>query len=295
MRQADDVSDTDQARVDSACGRGAAPIEPVRLGLEDQFRFACHRALSCWNACCHGADVTLTPGDILRMSTRLNLRPAEFLAHYTVPALHDASGMPIVKLKMGGEDGTGPCPLMVSDGCSVYGDRPVTCRYYPLGSASTKFKGSEQKQNFQFLVCEPHCRGHEESTSQTVSEFCRNQAVEAYDRVNRGWVDILMKSTSWRTIGGPMGKEPSSQTRQMFFMVSTDVDRFRRFILESRFLEIYEVSDATIDQIKTDDEQLLQFGFDWLKNVLFNEPTIAMRPAVLQRAVAAARTEMGAA
>jgi len=53
--------------------------------------------VSCWNACCHGADVTLTPYDILRLS---GLRPAEFLKRCTVPAVHEASHMPVVKLKM---------------------------------------------------------------------------------------------------------------------------------------------------------------------------------------------------
>lgn len=53
-------------------------------------------------------------------------------------------------------------------------------------------------------------------------------------------------------------------------------------------------ADAVVEQIKADDEQVLLFGFDWLKNVLFNDATIAMRPPVLARAVAAAREETGA-
>jgi uncharacterized protein len=50
-----------------------------------------------------------------------------------------------------------------------------------------------------------------------------------------------------------------------------------------------------MNRIKTSDEALLQFGFRWLKNVLFNEPTLDMRQEVLQTAIADARAEVGGA
>ena len=284
-----------ELRVFGARAQAPDPVEPVRLKPTDSFCFACHRGVSCWNACCHGADVTLTPADILRLSGRLGMRPAEFLERYTVPAVHEATDMPVVKLKMAGEDGKGPCAFMVPEGCSVYADRPLTCRYYPLGLVSHKLKGCEEKEDFHFLVKESHCKGHLEAKTQTVDEFRREQGVAEFEEINRGWVDILMKLASWKSIGGPMGKAPSPQARQIFFMVATDVVRFRRFVFETRFLAIYDVPADAIERIRTDDAALLKLGFDWLKNVLFNEPTIAMRPEVLQTAVANARTGVGGA
>ena len=269
------------------------PVEPVKLALGDTFSFRCHRGVSCWNVCCHGADVTLTPYDILRLSRHLSLRPAQFLERYTVPAVHEATDMPVVKLKMGGEDGKGPCPFVATEGCTIYPDRPATCRYYPLGLMSVKLKDGDRKEDFHFLVREPHCRGHEEANLQTVSDFRREQEIEPYDRANRGWIDILMKLASWRSLGGPLGRAASPQARQMFFMVSTDIERLRRFVFETRFLEIYDVSPDAARRIETDDVALLQLGFDWLKNVLFNEPTLVMRPEILQSAVASARAELG--
>jgi hypothetical protein len=47
--------------------------------------------------------------------------------------------------------------------------------------------------------------------------------------------------------------------------------------------------------IRTNDEALLQLGFDWLKNVMFNDTTVAMKQTVLQEAIGAARNEMGGA
>jgi len=276
--------------------RGAAdtPVLPVRLGPQDRFCFSCHKDVPCWNACCHGADVMLTPYDILRMSKHLGIRPSEFLLEYAVPDIWDKGNLPVAKLKMGGKDGQGACSFMADEGCTIYEDRPATCRYYPLGLATVKMKGQDEKEDFHFLVKETHCKGHEEDNLQTVGEFRESQKLEEYDRVNRGWMDILMKMASWIVLGGPMGKEPTTQTKQMFFMVSTDVDALRTFIFETKFLESYDIDPERIKAIKTDDIALLELGFDWMKNVLFMEETIALKANVLQQAMARARSDMGA-
>ena len=51
----------------------------------------------------------------------------------------------------------------------------------------------------------------------------------------------MMKMLSWRRIGGPNGRDVSPQAMQMFFLVSTDVDGFRRFVFETKFLETYAI------------------------------------------------------
>jgi Fe-S-cluster containining protein len=263
--------------------------------MQDMFCFSCHRGVSCWNKCCYGTDVTLTPHCILRLSRRFELRPAEFLQGYTVPGIWEKAGLPVAKLKMAGEAGTGPCVFLdEEEGCTVYSDRPATCRYYPLGLAAMKLKESDEKAKFHFLVKEPHCKGHEEDKLQSVEQFRREQEVEAYDEVNQGWMDILMKMASWMTMGGPQGKDVPAQTKKMFYMASTDVDAFRRFVFDTKFLQVYEIDPEAIEVLKFDDIVLLQLGFDWLKNVMFNEPTIAMRESVLREAIAATRTEIGA-
>ncbi len=270
------------------------PVMPVKLKPADMFCFSCHRGVSCWNDCCHGADITLTPMDILGLSRRLSMKPREFLAKHTVPDKWDRADLPVAKLKMTGEDGKGACHFMTDEGCSVYADRPATCRYYPLGLASIKPKGSDIKEDFFFLVKEAHCKGHDEDNLQSVTLFRDEQGLLEYDNANRGWIDILMKMASWQSIGGPGGKEIPAQTKQMFFLVSTDVDGLRQFILESKFLDTYEIDPQAVEIIKTDDIALLQLGFDWMKNVLFNEPTISLKETVMQQAVAKARQDMGA-
>ena len=58
-----------------------------------------------------------------------------------------------------------------------------------------------------------------------------------YDRANRGWMDILMKMASWKSLGDAHGKDVTPRVEQMFFMVSTDVAGVWSFVFETSFLD----------------------------------------------------------
>ena len=283
--------------VDAARALNADPVQPTRLKPEDSFKFRCHKGVSCWNVCCHDTDITLTPFDILRLARHFEVRPKDILHMFTVPALSDKCGLPVAKLRVRETStATGkPCVFLdEKEGCTVYKDRPVSCRYYPLGLAAVKMKGHDKAEDFYFLVREKHCQGHHEEKEQTVGQFRAEQGVEEYDLNNRGFVEILMKMASWKTLGGPWGKDLEPRTKRMFFMATTDVDAFRRFAFETRFFEVYDVDPGLKEQLQTDDELLLRLAFDWLKHVLFNEPTIRLKPAAMQEAIAKAQRDMGA-
>ncbi len=284
--------------IDSVRDPNSGPVEPVRLRPEHSFCFSCHPGVPCWNVCCFDTDITLAPYDILRLSRRLKMRPAEFLSRYTVPAVWEKADLPVAKLRCQDREKGERMPCVFLDeekGCTVYEDRPASCRYYPLGLAAVKLKGHEEPEDFFFLVKEPHCKGHEEDKEQTIAEFRKEQGVERYDLENRGWIYLLMKMTSWNVLGGPWGKKLDPRTKQMFFMATTDVDGFRRFVFETRFLETYDIEPEFVERLKTEDELLLQLAFDWLKHILFNESTIKLREDVLKEAIARARRGTGAA
>ncbi len=46
-------------------------ILPTLLEEETRIRFRCHTGISCFNACCKRADVTLAPYDVVRLKQRL--------------------------------------------------------------------------------------------------------------------------------------------------------------------------------------------------------------------------------
>jgi len=72
---------------------------PVKLGLDDTFRFRCHKDIGCFNVCCHQIDLPLTPYDILRLKNRLGMTAIEFIQEYGLPYEMDAHGMPGIKMR----------------------------------------------------------------------------------------------------------------------------------------------------------------------------------------------------
>lgn len=287
--------DLDVPIVSALKGAAAGPVLPVRLTEQNSFCFRCHAGVSCWNECCHDTDITLTPYDLIRLARHLGLRPGEAGRMFGTPDIHEPSGMPVLKLKrVDNGDARRPCVFLDGDnGCFVYEDRPAACRYYPLGLASVKMKGHEAPEDFYFLVKEPHCRGHDEEKEQSVAEFRAEQGVQPYDEANRGWIHILMKLASWKALGGPEGKELDQRTKKMFAMATTDLDAFRCFVFETSFLERYAIDPDMRPLLATDDEVLLKLAVDWLRAILFNEPTAPLRQEVLQEAIAKARTQLG--
>ena len=207
----------------------------------------------------------LTPYDIILLKKRLDLTSTQFLAMYSVPQLLEKTDLPIVLLKLL-DDESKSCPFVRDDGCLVYADRPTTCRYYPVGVASLSHKEGADDNGFYIMIQEPHCRGFEENREWTIAEWRQDQGVDVHDVINAGWTDLVVRKRSF-----PMNIQLTEKAKQLFFMVSYDIDRFRDFVLESTFLERYPMSDQLLEEIKTDDVSLLNFGITWLKSVLFKE------------------------
>lgn len=241
-----------------------AEIVPVQLGMDSDFKFECHKGVSCFTKCCRGIDIILTPYDILRMKNKLELPSEEFLAIYTEPRLFEKTDLPVVTLKLL-DDEIRSCPFVKEEGCLIYEDRPTTCRYYPLGVGSLSNRADES-DDFFFFVNEPHCKGFEETKEWTVREWRVDQGVDIHDDINAGWTDLIVRKRSF-----PTNIKLSEKSKQLFFMVCYNIDAFKRFVFESGFLKLYKIDEEVVEKIKTDDIALLNFGFDWLKDVLFNK------------------------
>lgn len=249
-----------------------SPVQPVELRSDSRFRFACHPGVACFNACCRSIDITLTPYDVLRLKRRLELGSREFAARYTVPFDMDAHGMPGLKLTT--QPGTTQCVFLGEQGCTVYEDRPVACRYYALGAMGVRKKDSDAVEDVYFLVKEAHCLGHEEPRTQTVAEYRTEQGIEPYDAHNRAWCEIVLKKRS----SGPAVGAPSARSLQLFGLCSYDIDGFREFVGSEGFREIFDLGEAEAARLADDDEALLAFAMRFLRQVLFGERTIPMRP-----------------
>ena len=242
-----------------------ASIEPRRLGPKNKFKFRCHDGVSCFTKCCRGINIILTPYDIIRLKNRLQLKSDEFLAMYTEPQLLEKTDLPVITLKLLDDD-LSSCPFVRTDGCIIYEDRPTTCRYYPLGVASLSHKEGADGDGFYFFVDEPHCLGFNEDKVWNIQEWRLDQGVDIHDDINAEWTDLVVRKRSF-----PPSVRLTEQGKQLFFMVSYNIDMFRQFVFESSFLKHYDVDRETCAKIKQDEISLLKFGFKWLKWILYKD------------------------
>ena len=92
------------------------------------------------------------------------------------------------------------------------------------------------------------------------------------DDMNKEWLRLVMRRKSY-------GHQAtlSDLAKRMFFMASTDLASFRRFIFESSFLETYEVDEETLKKIKEDDVELMHFSFVYLAATLFGAQVLKVR------------------
>lgn len=258
--------------MNDSINKPASPIVPIQLGLDDKFRFRCHKGIACFNKCCENIDIMLTPYDIMRLKNRLGMTSREFIDACTVDFAMDGHGMPGLKLRT--KEDSAACINLTPEGCGVYSDRPAACRYYALGVVSMRRKDSPSDEDSYFVVKEDHCLGHAEPRAQTVREYRKEQGVDEYDEVNREWRQIVLKKRS----SGPTVGKPSERSFELFFLASYDIDGFRAFVASPGFDEVFELEPAFKRELMQDEVKLLKFGFRLLKQVLFGEMTIPLRP-----------------
>lgn len=244
--------------------------EYPRMKKDDKFTFACHPGVSCFNKCCNDVNIFLTPYDIARLRKRLGISSTEFLDKYTILPIDENLKHPIVMLRM--DDETMNCHLVSDKGCTVYEDRPWACRMYPIGVASpNEIEEAKEEEEFFFLLKEDVCEGFKEGKEWTVREWMDNQGVEEYDELGKLFKEISLHE------GFNKMKSIEPVKLEMFFMACYDIDKFRQFLFESTFFKRFDIDEKRKELMKTDDVELLKFGFDWIKFSFFGEKTMKLR------------------
>ncbi|MEO5366185.1 MAG: YkgJ family cysteine cluster protein [Magnetococcus sp. WYHC-3] len=278
---ADPKSQTDyDPQHEVACAIPKLPMEvrnvihPVRMSADSTFQFRCHPGIACFNECCRNIEIILTPYDMIRLRQRLNLSAEDFLYRYADPTFLQKGQLPVAIIAMDQE--TGRCPFNTDAGCSVYEDRPVNCRYYPIGLALMRQEDKSRYEDFYFLIKEPYCQGHQEATPWTVAQWRQDQGTDGYDTHNAGWMEVVLKR---RSAGDMVSTSP--KLSEMFYMASTNPAEFRRFVFDSTFLERYSVPDTVRERILHDDVALTRFAFDWMKNFMFGDRFAPVRPEAM--------------
>jgi uncharacterized protein len=245
-----------------------------KIHSKDKIRFDCHPGVACFTRCCKDADMYLYPYDIIRMKNRLGISSDRFLEQYTIQAVRDNPYFPSLMLKMS-DDEEKSCPFLSQKGCTIYKDRPYSCRSYPLERAVARIGDENGRKVLFFMMRHNYCLGHKESREWTVTEWIRDQEMEVYNDMNDLWVDIdsIFRANPWTTQG------TDNPALRMAFMACFNIDVFKKFIFESSFLSRFNLPGERIENLKNSDVELMRFGFDWIKFFLAGSgPLVLSRP-----------------
>lgn len=246
--------------------------EMIPIGIDDTLSFECSPDVSCFNECCRDLNQYLTPYDILRLKNCLGIKSDVFLRQYTSRHNGPESGLPVITFKADPSAGYA-CPLVKESGCSVYEDRPSSCRMYPLARAIVRSRQTGELTEHFALIEEPHCNGfghkdgylHRNSPLKqiTVREWLKGQKVALYNDMNDKMMEIITLKN--RIMPGKLDGVDADR----FYLACYDLDTFREKIFKDGLLDDFNISGSFLEKIKIDDVALLELGLSWVKNTLF--------------------------
>ena len=242
----------DTEKIDSLPGR--------RLSEGDDFSFHCHPGIACFNRCCRNLNLFLYPYDVIRLKNRLQISSDEFIDMYVNIILRGSDFFPEVLLRMS-ENEEKTCPFLTKLGCSVYPDRPDACRTFPIEQGVLYDAKTQKTDLIHFFRPPDFCLGQHENKTWSTRSWSHDQDAVLYNKMTVRWAEIkrLFQADSWGNQG------PDGPKAKMAFMATYNIDRFRDFLFNSTFLKRYKVKSAILKKIKTDDTELMKFGFEWAK------------------------------
>lgn len=237
------------------------PKNVRRLERGETFNFACHPAVACFTECCRKLELALTPYDVLRLKKACGLSSEEFLDRHVIIEQEEYEPFPRFYLTMV-DDGRESCVFVTKAGCTVYPDRPGACRAYPMGRAAIRQEDGRMEE-FYVIVQEGHCRGFDQQQEKNTDHYGAEQELAPYNRFNDAVAVILQHDQIRR------GKQLSLEEVERFVLALYNLDQFRTLLLAGA-LPMTTPLDSAERQRLLDDEELLLFAIDWLKDILFN-------------------------
>jgi Fe-S-cluster containining protein len=234
------------------------------LGDDETFSFQCHSGLSCFNQCCRNLKMFLYPYDVLRLKNHLGISSDAFIDQYVDVVLREDAFFPEVMLRMS-QDKEKTCLFLIESGCSVYSDRPDTCRTFPIEQGSLYDAKSQTTKSVYFFRPPDFCLGQHEEKIWSPETWSEDQDAFLYNKMTMKWSELkrLFQNNPWGHEG------PEGAKAKMAFMAIYNVDQFRGFVLNSSFLKRYKVKSELVKKFKRDDVKLMTFGFEWVKFYLW--------------------------
>ena len=239
-----------------------------RLGSTDTFNFRCHPEIACFNRCCRNLNLFLYPYDVVRLKKRLNMSSDGFLENHVDIVLRPSNFFPEVLLKMS-DNPERTCPFLKPSGCSVYPDRPDTCRTFPVEQGVLFDVEKDKAETIHFFRPPDFCLGQHENKEWTTQSWSKDQDAVVYHEMTARWSALrrLFQTDPWGSEG------PQGPKAKMAFMATYNMDRFREFLFKSTFLKRYKITPKVLKRIRSSDAELMTFGFEWVKFYVWGIPS----------------------
>ena len=235
----------------------------------DTFPFRCHADLDCYTKCCSNVDMFLYPYDIIRLKRHLGLASSEFLEQYIRVVQGQNPYFPSLMMRMT-DDERRSCPFLVESGCSVYENRPASCRMYPLERAVDRNPQGGRPEEFYFVTRHQYCMGHQSDKKWSCKEWLRDQGLLYYNLMDDLWAEI-----DTLFAGNPFeGEGVAGPRQQLAFMVCYNIDEFKEYVIRHNLLDRFRMESGRKRDIMGQDEELLKFGYEWLKFFLGGNSTL---------------------
>jgi Fe-S-cluster containining protein len=244
-----------------------------RLAADETFSFQCHGGLACFNRCCHNLNLFLYPYDVLRLKKGLGITADTFIDRYVDIVLRPGQHFSEVLLRMA-DLPEKPCIFLSAQGCGVYGHRPHTCRFFPIEQGVYYDEGTGRTSAVHYFRPPDFCLGPTQDKVHTIASYTRSQDAATYADMTARWAAIrrLMNDDPWGEEGPQGGKA------RMAFMAAYNIEQFKAFVFQSSFLKRYRVPGQLQMKLRQNENELLLFGFEWIKLFLWGIPTRNIKP-----------------
>ena len=244
-----------------------------RIQNGETFAFECRPDLACFNRCCRNLNLFLYPYDVLRLKNALGMHSSRFLDRHVDVVLRPGHHFPDLLLRMT-DHAHQSCPFVTPSGCSVYADRPGTCRLFPAERGRYFDTGAECWRTVTYFRPPSFCLGIKTEKTWTADAWAANQKSGPYHDMTIRWADLVARfdDNTWGAEG------PEGSRAKMTFMAVYNLDAFRDFIFNSSFLKRYRLNPGVVGRIKKDDASLLRFGFEWVRFFLWGQSASMLRP-----------------
>ena len=97
--------------------------------------------------CCKVAETDITERDVLRLAKSMRIKPQEFIERYTTMSVQEEGETILRRTEHG-------CIFLDGNDCTIYDERPDTCRDFPH---LVRGKGSIQSRMWQMIDRATYC------------------------------------------------------------------------------------------------------------------------------------------